>query len=100
LKTLSRGSDIEVRLQAVATALAAVARLLVPAERRGRVELVERVGPDDTRPELVRHGEDPRALLRPDARRQAVRRVVRLGDGLVRGAEGEHRQHRAEDLVA
>src|SRR5579859_7402959 len=36
-------SDIEVGLQAVAAALPAVTGFLVPAERRGRVELVERV---------------------------------------------------------
>src|ERR671920_545847 len=99
LKT-DRRSDIEVRLQAVAAALAAEARLLVAAERRGRVELVERVGPDDARTELVRDGEDPRTLLRPDPRRQAVRGVVGLGDRLVRGAEAEDGQHGAEDLVA
>src|SRR5687767_1164042 len=71
-------SDIEVRLQAVAAALAAVTGLLVAAERRGRVELVERVGPDHAGPELVRDREDPRALLGPDAGGQPVRRVVGL----------------------
>ena len=37
---------------------------------------------------------------RPDPRGQAVRRVVGLLHRLGRGAEGEHRQHRPEDLLA
>ncbi len=44
--------------------------------------------------------EDPGALLGPDPGRQPVRRVVRLLDRLGRGAEGQHRQHRPEDLLA
>ena len=80
-------------------ALTAVAGLLVAAERRGGVELVERVGPHDARPQLVRHPEDPAALLGPDARRQPVRRVVGLRDRLAGGAEGEHGDDRPEDLL-
>ena len=49
-------SDIEVGLQAVAAALAAVARLLVAAERAGRVETVERVGPDHAGAQLAGQG--------------------------------------------
>ena len=49
-------------------ALAAEAGLLVAAERRGRVEPVERVRPDDAGPQLRGHPQDARALLRPDAR--------------------------------
>src|ERR1700759_4521968 len=48
----------KVGLQPVPAALAAVTGLLVAAERRRRVELVERVGPDDAGPELVGDGED------------------------------------------
>src|SRR5262249_34478082 len=44
--------------------------------------------------------EDPRALLRPYPGRQAVRRVVRLLERLLRRAEGEDREHRPEDLLA
>src|SRR3954468_13638467 len=90
----------KVRLQAVPAALTAVTGLLVSAERRRRVELVERVGPHHSGAQLVGHGEDQRALLGPDAGRQTVRRVVRLLDGLVRGPEGEYRQDGAEDLLA
>src|SRR5207247_89108 len=53
----------QVRLDPVASALAAEAGLLVAAERRGRVEAVERVRPDHPGTETLRHPEDPRALL-------------------------------------
>ena len=88
-----------VGLEAVAATLTSVARLLVAAERRAGVELVERVGPDDPGPELVGHPEDAAALLGPDAGGQPVGGVVRLGDGLRGGAEREHRDDRAEDLL-
>src|SRR5829696_3465608 len=71
-----RALEGQVRLEPVAAALAAEARLLVAAERRRRVEAVERVRPDDPRLQLLRHPEDPRALLRPDPRREPVRGVV------------------------
>ena len=80
-------------------ALAAEARLLVAAERRRRVEPVERVRPDDAGAQSLRHPEDARALLRPDAGAEAVRRVVRLLDRLLGRAERQHREHRAEDLL-
>src|SRR5688572_12141530 len=83
----------------MSSALAAVARLLVPAERARRVEPVERVGPHDTRAEAVGDGEDPRALVAPDPGREPVGGVVGLLDRLGGRAEGQHRQHRAEDLV-
>src|SRR4051794_41838400 len=80
-------------------ALAAEARLLVAAERRGRIEAVERVGPDDARAQRARHPEDARALLRPDAGREAVGRVVGLVDGLLRRAEREPGEQPPEDLL-
>ena len=89
----------DVGLEPVAAALAAVAGLLVAAERARRVEAVEGVGPHHAGPQLVGHPQDPRALLGPDARRQPVRRVVGLGDRLLRRAERQHRQDRAEDLL-
>ena len=95
-----RSLTLQVGLQAVAAALAAVARLLVAAERAGRVELVERVGPHHAGAQLVGHPQDARALVGPDAGGQAVRRVVGLLDRLGGRAEGQHRQHRAEDLLA
>src|SRR5260370_552197 len=70
----------KVGLQTVAAALTAVARLLVAAERRRRVELVERVRPDDAGAQLIGDLEDARALFRPDAGGQPVRRVVGLLD--------------------
>src|SRR3954454_16573279 len=81
-----------VRLEPMQSALAAEAGLLVTAERRCRVEAVERVGPHDTGAQLLRHPQDPRALVRPYAGRQAVRRVVRLLDRLGRRPERQHRQ--------
>src|SRR5207248_11189189 len=41
---------------------------------------------------------DARALVRPDAGGQPVRRVVRLFHSLVRSPERENREHRAEYL--
>src|SRR5205814_972705 len=45
------------------------------------------------------HPEDSRALLRPHACREPVRGVVRLLDGFVGRSEGQHREHRPEDLL-
>src|SRR4051794_25391858 len=91
--------EVEIWLQPVPAALAAEAGLLVAAERRARVEAVERVRPDDAGAKTLRHPEDARALLRPDAGAEPVRRVVRLLDRLVRRAEGEDGEDRAEDLL-
>src|SRR4051812_3063165 len=57
-------------------ALAAEAALLVAAERRGRVEVVVGVLPDDARLQRGRNLERLGALVGPDARRQPVLRVV------------------------
>src|ERR1700683_1997785 len=92
-------SDIEIGLQPVPTAFAAVAGFLVASERRGRVELVERVGPHHAGPQLGGHPQDPRPLVGPDAGGQPVRGVVGLLHRLGRGPEGEYGQHRAEDLL-
>src|SRR6476646_4582867 len=94
-----RSIEGHVRLKPVQAALAAEAGFLVTAERARRIEAVERVRPYDSGAQLLRHPEDPRALLRPDARRQSVRRVVRLLDRLLGRAERQHAQHRAEDLL-
>src|SRR3954463_5588197 len=80
-------------------ALAAEARLLVAPEGRARVEAVERVRPHDAGAEPLRHPEDARPLLRPDAGAQPIRRVVRLLQRLLRSAEGEDGEDRAEDLL-
>src|SRR3954447_20181142 len=94
-----RSVEVDVRLQPVASALAAEAGFLVAAERRGRVEPVEGVRPHDARAQTLGHPEDARALLRPDPGAQSVWRVVRLLDRFLRRAEGEDREHRAEDLL-
>src|SRR5580692_231816 len=82
-------SDIEVGLQAVPAAFPAVTGFLVPPERGGRVELVERVGPHHAGPQPGGHPQDPRPLVGPDAGGQPVRCVVGLLDRLGRGPEGE-----------
>src|SRR5581483_12379322 len=76
--------ELQVRLEPVAPALSAEARLLVAAEGRRRVEPVVRVRPNHAGPEPLRHPQDPRALLGPNPGRQAVGCVVRLLDRLVR----------------
>src|SRR3984885_2559928 len=93
-------SDIEVGLQPVPATFPAVPGFLVAAERRGRVELVERVGPHHAGAQPVGDGEDPGALLGPDSGGQPVRRVVRLLHRLPRSTEGQYGQHRTEDLLA
>src|SRR3954468_19449704 len=91
--------ELQVRLEPVQAAFAAEARLLVAAERRRRIEAVERVRPHDAGAHALRHPEDAGALLRPDPGAQPVRRVVRLLDRLVGRAERQHREHRPEDLL-
>src|SRR6266487_2288436 len=81
-------------------ALAAEARLLVAAEGRRRVELVERIRPDDTGLHLRGDLEDLGALVGPDARREAVRDVVGLFDRLFRSAERHDGEYRTEDLLS
>src|SRR5581483_828825 len=80
----------EVRLEAVQAALAAEARLLVAPEGARGIEAVVRVRPHDAGAQPVGHPEDARALLGPDAGGEPVRGVVRLLDGLLRGAERQH----------
>src|SRR5688572_7036761 len=91
--------SVQVRTQAMDSALAAEAALLVAAEGGTRVELVVRVEPHDASVKLPRDVEDLRALVGPDARGQAVGRVVGAGDRLLGSAEGHDGEHRAEDLV-
>src|SRR5437016_3480410 len=81
----------EISAEAVNPALAPVAGLLVAAERAGRIEAVEGVGPHHARLHGGDHLEDPAPLLGPYPRREAVGRVVRLLDGLLRRTEGQDR---------
>src|SRR5207342_1627437 len=71
----------------------------VAAEGRSRVEAVVRVRPYDPRAQALDHPQDARPLLRPHTGREAVRRVVRLLDRLLRRPEREHGQHGPEDLL-
>src|SRR5947207_15132702 len=82
--------------QSLSPTLAAESGFLVATERRRRIELVERIRPDDARLEQRTHLENPRALVRPDPRRQTVHRVVRLLDGLLESAERQHAQPRTD----
>src|SRR4051794_29411898 len=91
--------ELQVRLEPVQAAFAAEARLLVAAERRRRVEAVERVRPDDARTQALSHPEDARSLLGPNSRAQSVRRVVRLLERFLGRAERQHGEHRPEDLL-
>src|SRR5262245_27144823 len=92
-------SGIEVRGEPGPAALPPETRLLVAAERAGRVEPVVGVRPDHPGAQPPRHPQDPAALFGPDPRRQPVGGVVRLRHRLLRGAEREHRQDRPEDLL-
>src|SRR5215469_1208600 len=92
-------SGTEVRGQAMPAALPSVTRLLVTAKWAGRVEPVIGIGPDHAGPQALRHPQDPAALVSPDPRRQAIRGVVGLGHRFIRCAEGQDREHRAEDLL-
>src|SRR5512132_934091 len=91
---------LEVGEEPLAPALAAKAALFVAAEGRARIELVVGVGPDDAGAEALRHPEALGALVGPDPSGEAVHGVVGLLHGLLRGAEGEHREHRSAALLA
>src|SRR5688572_20829480 len=83
---------------ALAPAFAAVAALTIPAEAGRRVEEVRRIDPDDAALELRRDVEREIDALRPHARGQPERRVVREGDGFLRRPECHRHEHRPEDL--
>src|SRR5579864_7578439 len=91
--------SVQVGREAVQAALAPEPRLLVTAERARGIEAVVGVGPDDAGAQALRHPEDAGALFRPHAGREPERCVVRLLDRLLRRAEREHGEHRAEDLL-
>src|SRR5262245_65254570 len=83
----------------LAALVAPRAALLVTAPGLGHVAMVEAVDPYDTRLEVAA-GTDRRVeILGPDARRQAIDRVVGLGDRIIDVAEGDDGAHRAEDLL-
>src|ERR1051326_9189040 len=69
------------------TTFTAKSAFLVASEWTRRVEFVVGVGPDDAGAQFVHRLENLAALVRPDARAQAVRDVVRAFDGLLRCAK-------------
>src|SRR5215216_1947136 len=76
-------NELGVIEQPLPPAFAAEAGFLVAAERRGRIEFVEGVRPDDAGLELHAHLQDSRTLVGPHPGAQSVRRVVRLLDRLL-----------------
>src|SRR3954463_5864205 len=86
--------------QALPPTLAPESGLLVSPEWRRWIELVERVRPDDTRLEQRTHLENTRPLVGPDARRQAVHRVICLLHRFLERAKCQNAQHRTEDFFA
>src|SRR3546814_369516 len=88
----------EIIFECLPTAVAAIARLLQPADRQRGIE--HRMGVDPHRPRL----DPPRQAMRvgegsgPDARGEAVGAVVRLPDHGIEVAIAMDDEHRAEDL--
>jgi hypothetical protein len=90
---------LEVGHQPLPPAFAAEAAFADPAERRGGVEEVRGVHPDDTGRELGRDVEREVEVLRPEGRGEAVARVVGQLHRLGRRAEGAGDEDGAEDLL-
>jgi hypothetical protein len=84
----------------VTATLAPVTGFLVAAERARRIELVERIRPDDPGAKFIGNPQHPTGVLSPDSRRQSVRGVVRFRDRFVGGAKRQDGQHRTENLLA
>ena len=95
-----RGLRLRVALEAVEALVARIARLLEAAEGLRHVALVEGVDPDDAGLDAAHEPECRVEVARPDAGREAVDRVVRDLDRLVRAVELDHRGDRSEDLLA
>src|SRR3989454_8827722 len=92
--------DVGVEQDRVDALLLTEPRLFPPEERRlreGDRELVDR---DHARLQSSRDRVRLRDILRPDTRRETVRRVVRLRNRVVHPVEGPCHYDRAEDLVA
>src|SRR3989442_483605 len=95
-------SGLPLRLQVLPhplpPALAPEAGLSIAAEPARRVEDVRAVDPHHTGLDLRRHVERQVDVLRPHARGEAVRRVVRELDRLLGRAEAHRDEDRTEDL--
>src|SRR5262249_44708158 len=86
--------------EGVVAALAAEARLLVPAEGEARVVEVVGVDPDRARLQRLRRAERLLDVPRPDRGGEAVDRRVADRDGIALVLEGERREDRPKDLLA
>src|SRR3954467_2276352 len=89
---------LEELLEAELAELAAVAGLLVAAERRQRIEAAA-VDLDLAGADLPSNLLGPLGIARPHTAGQAVDGVVGDLDGLVLAVVGKDRQHRSEDLL-
>src|SRR5579884_3982074 len=96
----ARASVSQVLMQPVDATLAPKTGFPVATERRTRIELVERIAPHHPRAHVLSNVHVLTTLVRPNAGRQTVRRIVRLFYGFVGRAEGQDRKHRPEDLFA
>src|SRR5256712_1957728 len=92
--------DVGVEQDRVDAWLLTEPRLFPPEEGRLREGDRELVNRDHARLQPSRDCVPLRNVLGPDARREAVGRVVRLRDGVVHPVEGPCRHDRAEDLLA
>src|SRR2546428_8069994 len=92
--------DVGVEQDRVDALLLTEPRLFPPEEGRLREGDRELVNRDHARLQPSRDCVPLRNVLGPDARREAVGRVVRLRDGVVHPVEGPCRHDRAEDLLA
>src|SRR5579863_3020266 len=92
--------DLRVKIDRVFAELAAEAGLLVAAEGRNRIELVEAVDPDRAGLERARHLVRAGDVARPDRGGEPVVRVVALKNRVVLILERDRRGDRPEDLLA
>src|SRR5690606_11453628 len=91
--------DLRVQLERVEPELAALARLLVAAERGRRIERMVGVDPDGPGLQLARDAVRTLHVARPDPGGEPVDRPVGERDGLLLVPERHRRQHGAEDLL-
>src|SRR5256885_5590099 len=93
------GLDLHEFLEAEAAPFAAVARLLVAAERRGPLVGCT-VDVDVAGPHAPGNAACPLHVARGNVPRQPVGGVVGHADGIVLALVADDRQHRPEDLLA
>ena len=91
--------DLGVLVEAVAAQLAADAALLVAAPRSLAVRRVVGVDPRDAGAQGLDHAHRARDVLGPHSSGEPVDGVVGDPDGLFLVVEGDHHEHRPEDLL-